>query len=42
MVKHEYRSGLQENSETNKVHIQNLGKYIDIVKNKWLNKIKER
>jgi hypothetical protein len=26
---------------TNRVHIQNLGKYLDIVKNKWLNKIKD-
>jgi hypothetical protein len=26
---------------TNKVHIQNLGKYLETVKNKWLNKIKE-
>jgi hypothetical protein len=25
----------------NKAHIQNLRKYLDIVKNKWLNKIKE-
>jgi hypothetical protein len=25
---------------TNKTHIQNLGKYLDIVKNKWLNEIK--
>ena len=24
---------------TNKVHLQNLGKYLDIVKNKWLNKM---
>ena len=26
---------------TYKAHIQNLGKYLDTVKNKWLNKIKE-
>ena len=26
---------------TNKVHLQNLGKYSDVVKNKWLIKIKE-
>jgi hypothetical protein len=26
---------------TSKVHLQNLGKYLDIVKTKWLNKIKE-
>jgi hypothetical protein len=26
---------------TNTVHIQNLGKYLDIVKNKWFNKIKD-
>ena len=25
---------------TNKTHIQNLGKYLDIVKNKWLKEIK--
>ena len=25
---------------TNKLHIQNLGNYLDTVKNKWLNKIK--
>jgi HKD family nuclease len=25
----------------NKAHIQHLGKYLDIVKNKWLNKIRE-
>jgi hypothetical protein len=25
---------------TNRVHLQNLGKYLDIVKNEWLNKIK--
>jgi hypothetical protein len=26
---------------TNRVHIQNLGKYLDIVKNKWFIKIKD-
>ena len=26
---------------TNTEHIQNLGKYLDIDKNKWFNKIKE-
>jgi hypothetical protein len=26
---------------TNRTHIQNLGKYLDIVKNKWFNKIKD-
>jgi hypothetical protein len=26
---------------TNHVHLQNLAKYLDIVKNKWLHKIKE-
>jgi hypothetical protein len=26
---------------TNKAHIQNLVKYLDTVKNKWLNKVKE-
>jgi hypothetical protein len=26
---------------TNKVHIQNLGKYLRVVKIKWFNKIKE-
>ena len=26
---------------TNKVHLQSLGKYLDIVKNKWFNTIKE-
>jgi hypothetical protein len=25
---------------TNRTHIQNLGKYLDILKNKWFNKIK--
>jgi hypothetical protein len=25
---------------TNRTHIQNVGKYLDIVKNKWFNKIK--
>jgi hypothetical protein len=25
---------------TNRTHIQNLGKYLNIVKNKWFNKIK--
>jgi hypothetical protein len=25
----------------NRTHIQNLGKYLDIVKNKWFNKIKD-
>ena len=26
---------------TNRTHIQNVGKYLDIVKNKWFNKIKD-
>jgi hypothetical protein len=26
---------------TNRVHVQNLGKYLDIVKNKWFSKIKD-
>jgi hypothetical protein len=26
---------------TNKVHLQNLGKYLEVVKNKCLNNIKE-
>ena len=26
---------------TNEVHIQNLGKYLDIVKDKWRNKMEE-
>jgi hypothetical protein len=26
---------------TNRTHIQNLGKYLDIVKNKWFNKIND-
>jgi hypothetical protein len=26
---------------TNRTHIQNIGKYLDIVKNKWFNKIKD-
>ena len=26
---------------TNKAHMQNLEKYLDIIKNKWLNKINE-
>jgi hypothetical protein len=26
---------------TNRVHIPNLGKYLDIVKNKWFNEIKD-
>ena len=26
---------------TNKVHLQNVGPYLDIVQNKWLNKMKE-
>ena len=26
---------------TNRTHIQNLGKYLDIVKNKWFNKIQD-
>ena len=26
---------------TKRVHIQNLGKYFDIVKGKWFNKIKD-
>jgi hypothetical protein len=25
---------------TNRTHIQDLGKYLDVVKNKWFNKIK--
>ena len=25
----------------NKTHIQNIGKYLDIVKNKWFSKIKD-
>jgi hypothetical protein len=27
--------------KTNRAHIQNLGKYLDIVKNKWFSKIKD-
>jgi hypothetical protein len=26
---------------TNRIHIQNLGKYLDIVKNKWFRTIKD-
>jgi hypothetical protein len=26
---------------TNRTHIQNSGKYLDIVKNKWFNNIKD-
>jgi hypothetical protein len=26
---------------TNRTHIQNIGKYLDIVKNKWFSKIKD-
>jgi hypothetical protein len=26
---------------TNRTHIQNLGKYLDTVKNKWHNKLKD-
>jgi hypothetical protein len=26
---------------TNRTHIQNAGKYLDIVKNKWFSKIKD-
>ena len=26
---------------TNRIHIQNVGKYLDIVKNKWFSKIKD-
>ena len=26
---------------TNRTHTQNIGKYLDIVKNKWFNKIKD-
>jgi hypothetical protein len=26
---------------TNRTHIQNIGKYLDIVKNKWFNTIKD-
>jgi hypothetical protein len=26
---------------TNRTHIQNVGKYLDTVKNKWLNEIKD-
>jgi hypothetical protein len=26
---------------TNRIHIQNLGKYLDIIKNKWFNTIKD-
>ena len=25
----------------NNIHLQNIGKYLDTVKNKWLNKVKE-
>jgi hypothetical protein len=26
---------------TNRTHVQNIGKYLDIVKNKWFNKMKD-
>jgi hypothetical protein len=42
MVKHEQRNHLQENTENNKQNrMQNTGRYLDIVKNKWFGTIKD-